>query len=274
MDRKALKETARQHIREAQGSPKKVTLIFLLGILLLSALRFLLTEVVGSLNLGGDYLSQGLSSGAWVATINYVASFGIQILNVFLTIGYAAVALDIREGTPIAPQSLLAGFSGAGRSVLAYVLRELYVLLWAMFWSIPASVVLSLSMMVLGIELSEYGLILLTLSYMLVAVVVLSYRYWPMYFILMDRPELSARQALKLSAAMTRGHRWQQFLLDLSFLPWILLGLLTCGILLIWKLSYIKVTHAEAYERLKEDYQKRQETLNRMREEFLNQRSE
>lgn len=274
MNRKALKAAARQHITEAQGSPKIVTLVFLLGIVLLTALQWAISTWMSGLSFGGNYLSQGLNSGAWVTAIDYVVSFGMQVLNILLCIGYAAVALDIREGTPIAPRSLLAGFSGGGRSVLAYVLKELYMLLWAMLWSIPASVVLSLVMMTLGIELDEYSLTLLTLGYMLVAVVVVSYRYWPLYFILMDQPELSARQTVKLAAAMTRGHRWQLFLLDLSFLPWVLLSVLTCGILLIWKLPYIKVTYAEAYEVLKADQQKRQEEWNRMREQFTNQRPE
>lgn len=274
MNRKALKEAARQHVREAQGSPKKVTLIFLLGMLLLGALRFLLTEVVGNLNLGGDYLSQSLSSEAKVMAISYVVSFGMQVLMTLLCIGYTAVAMDMKDGTPISPKSLLAGFHGAGRSILAYVLMDLFLALWASLWSVPVSYILSMVLMMGGGELNQSGLLLITLVYVAVMLFVLSYRYRMLFFILMDDPEISARQALRKATAMTRGYRWQLFLLDLSFLPWMLLGILTCGILLIWKLPHMITTYACVYDDLLLDYQEKQQKFAKMREEFMNQKPE
>jgi uncharacterized membrane protein len=44
----------------------------------------------------------------------------------------------------------------------------------------------------------------------------------------------------------------QLFLLDLSFLPWLVLCACTGGILLIWKLPYIVTTYAHAYATLQE----------------------
>lgn len=52
---------------------------------------------------------------------------------------------------------------------------------------------------------------------------IVSYRYRMIWFLLMDHPDASPWQLLRTSSAMTQGHRWELFLLDLSFLPWFLL---------------------------------------------------
>lgn len=274
MNRKALKEAARQHVSEAQGSPKKVTLVFLLVMVALVGLRFVLTELAGMLDFGGNYLSQALSSEAKAMAISYVVSFGMQILMVLISIGYTAVAMDIKEGTEISPKSLLAGFHKGGRSVLAYVLMELFLALWASLWSVPVSYILAMVLMTGGGDLSQNGTLIISLVYVAVALFILSYRYRMLFFILMSDVQVTARQALRQTSAMTRGHRWQLFCLDLSFLPWMLLGVLTCGVVLIWKLPYMITTYACFYDTMLEDYQKKQQKIAEMREQILNQRPE
>lgn len=274
MNRKVLKETARQHVREAQGSPKRVTLVFLLLMVALVVLRFVLVELVGKLDFGGNYLSQALSSEAKVMAISYVVAFGMQFLMSLLCIGYTAVAMDIKEGTKIAPSSLLAGFHKGGRSVLACVLMELFLALWASLWSVPVSYILAMVLMTGGEGLSQSGIVMISLIYVAVALVILSYRYRMLFFILMSDMQVTARQALRKASTMTRGHRWQLFCLDLSFLPWMLLSALTCGVLLIWKLPYMVTTYAVFYDTMLEDYQKKQQKMAELREQILNQRPE
>jgi uncharacterized membrane protein len=61
--------------------------------------------------------------------------------------------------------------------------------------------------------------------------VIKMYSYSMTPFILMDHPELTARQALKKSIQMTEGRKMDLFVLDLSFIGWQLLNILTLGIL-------------------------------------------
>ena len=52
---------------------------------------------------------------------------------------------------------------------------------------------------------------------------------------------------------MMMGEKWNTFILDWSFLFWILLGILTCGIVMIFYVSpYIWLTEAELYAVLRE----------------------
>ena len=52
-------------------------------------------------------------------------------------------------------------------------------------------------------------------------------------------------------------YKMQYFLLQLSFIGWILLSMLTCGILNLWVLPYVVATDAHFYEFVKEEYEKR-----------------
>ena len=52
---------------------------------------------------------------------------------------------------------------------------------------------------------------------------------------------------------MMDGHKWQLFCLHFSFIGWILLSILTCGILFLFVAPYMQAANAEFYEKLKND---------------------
>lgn len=76
-------------------------------------------------------------------------------------------------------------------------------------------------------------------------------------FILKDCPELSFNEAIERSMDMMEGHKMQYFLLSLSFIGWILLAIISCGILSLWVNPYISATNAHFYEYVKDEYEKR-----------------
>ncbi|MDQ0062538.1 DUF975 family protein [Paenibacillus harenae] len=82
--------------------------------------------------------------------------------------------------------------------------------------------------------------------------IVKSYAYSMVPFILADNPNIGYRRAVDLSKQMTRGHKFRIFVLDLSFLGWILLGLLVFFIGVLFVMPYINATKAELYLRLRE----------------------
>jgi uncharacterized membrane protein len=78
----------------------------------------------------------------------------------------------------------------------------------------------------------------------------LSYSMTP--YILTDNPMIGYERALKLSIAMTHGHKWRMFLLYLSFIGWFLLAILTLGIGFIFLSPYIESTTAALYVKLRD----------------------
>ncbi|WP_164966384.1 DUF975 family protein [Companilactobacillus metriopterae] len=53
------------------------------------------------------------------------------------------------------------------------------------------------------------------------------------------------------SRKLMDGHKWEYFVLQLSFLGWFLLSILTLGIGFIWLTPYINATNANFYDNLK-----------------------
>ena len=71
------------------------------------------------------------------------------------------------------------------------------------------------------------------------------------YYIAIDRPELSANDCITESRRMMNGHKMQAFLLDLSFLGWLILGSCACGIGTLFVMPYMEAARAAFYEELK-----------------------
>ena len=107
-----------------------------------------------------------------------------------------------------------------GHVVLTMFLRNLFIGLWSLLFVIPG--------------------------------IVKTYSYRMVPYILADNPNMKATEAITLSRQMMKGYKWKTFVLDLSFIGWILLTVITCGIVGIFYVSpYMYATDAEIYNALK-----------------------
>ena len=79
-----------------------------------------------------------------------------------------------------------------------------------------------------------------------------AYEYSMIPYLLAENPNLSASEAFSLSKQMTTGQKADLFVLDLSFLGWVILGALCCGIGLLFVQPYPEATKAEVYLILKQ----------------------
>ena len=74
-------------------------------------------------------------------------------------------------------------------------------------------------------------------------------------YIIMDEPELTARQAITRSCEIMEGRRWKLFCLYLSFIGWGILSLLTFGIGFLWLAPYMNASIAAFYEDARTEYE-------------------
>lgn len=77
--------------------------------------------------------------------------------------------------------------------------------------------------------------------------IIKSYEYYMVPYILSENPDMNYKDALRLSKEMMDGHKWDTFVLSLSFLGWILLGSLLCGIGVLFVRPYMDAVYAELY---------------------------
>ena len=160
-------------------------------------------------------------SGSLILRYSYIA------LNVFigpiialiisgsLILGYSFIALNVSRRKTINKRQIFYGFKHFGSSFALYVCNNILLFLWALLFIIPG--------------------------------IIKSISYSMSFFALADNPYLSSSDARNKSIEIMNGKKLDYFILNLSFIGWILLGALTFGILYFWIFPYIFTAQAEFY---------------------------
>lgn len=111
------------------------------------------------------------------------------------------------------------GFSNFGHVFITLFLTDLFIALWSLLLVIPG--------------------------------IIKSYSYRMVPYIVKDNPELSPTEVITRSREMMNGNKGRAFLLDLSFIGWILLSIITIGIVqLFWTGPYMESANATLYVEL------------------------
>ena len=80
--------------------------------------------------------------------------------------------------------------------------------------------------------------------------IIFSYSFSMAFYIINDHPEMTAMEALRESRRLMNGHKMQYFILNLSFIGWMLLGSLCFGVGTLWATAYMSTANAVFYEEL------------------------
>lgn len=72
------------------------------------------------------------------------------------------------------------------------------------------------------------------------------------YFILAQDPSIGVIECLQRSSEMMKGHKLDLFILELSFIGWLILCIFTLGIGSLWYIPYYQMTLTNFYLNLKE----------------------
>lgn len=79
------------------------------------------------------------------------------------------------------------------------------------------------------------------------------YQYRMVSYILAEHPDMDYKEVLQMSKDMMNGEKWHTFVLDLSFILWHMLGMITCGMVELFYVGpYVWLTNAALYRRLSE----------------------
>jgi uncharacterized membrane protein len=89
--------------------------------------------------------------------------------------------------------------------------------------------------------IAVWGIVFIIIIVVALLAVILGILLFPLPY-LMAEDNCGIWEAVKRSFSIMNGHRWELFVIGLSFLGWIVLSLLTLGIGLLWLLPYIQVT--------------------------------
>ena len=159
-------------------------------------------------------------SAAISAAISILPGIGaLVVTGPLLYAQKCAFRAQAREGKPINLNDLLRGFKDDfGGTLLIGLLSDIFIFLWGLLLIVPG--------------------------------IVKAYAYSLAYYVKNDHPEYGWKECLDESQRLMKGHKWEKFMLDLSFLGWGIVGALCLGIGVLWVAAYMAATEAQYYEYL------------------------
>ena len=78
------------------------------------------------------------------------------------------------------------------------------------------------------------------------------YEYYMVPYLLSEYPDMDRREAFQRSKEMMDGNKFDTWVLELSFIGWLLLGMLLCGIGVLFVNPYYEATFVELYLNLRQ----------------------
>ena len=158
----------------------------------------------------------GLGGLLLIASLFSIAfSIIMLVVRYALFVGYSQFNLDIIDGNDVRIGTLFSRFDRAKTAIFAGILVAIRVLFGLLLFIVP------------GI-MAIYGCSMV-------------------YFIIADNPDMTAREAIRESRRMMKGNRWKLFCLELSFIPGVILSVLTLGIGFIWLIPHMQASYAAFY---------------------------
>ncbi|MCD8039430.1 MAG: DUF975 family protein [Lachnospiraceae bacterium] len=197
-------------------------------------------------------------------TVNYVIAFIIQIILSVMQVGASLIYLKSACSMPSQMNDLLHGYKNNLTDALKLgflftlidsiclipcdimnmqLLNTTDLMLPEITESTTINEMMEFYNIYYSILMSYYSLAICCI----LAAFLIKLVFMPAYYLMLDFPDRSVMSILKTSAEVMRGNKLRYLTLQISFIPLLLLSMLTCGIALIWVLPYMHMTSANFY---------------------------
>lgn len=175
--------------------------------------------------------------------IGFLINFIIVLFGTILTVGQCSFYLNIACNGPYQFSDLFTGFKvHPDKTIITQLIIQVLTTLpmipgiGLMFYSFRAYNIivvflLGCFLLILGTGISWW----------------ISLRYSQVYYLLLDFPDYSAKELLKMSRKLMKGNAGRLLYLQVSFIPLTLAGLLSFGIGLLFVLPYQNMTYTLFY---------------------------
>ena len=221
--RELLKTNAKQRLARYHWYGVLVCLLAaLLGASSMPSLNFEFSDET-STNLE-NYLTQLSEESLLIAVIILVVSVVVLLVALAfqllvsnpVKVGFARYFITAREvNTPVS--ELFSAFrTNYTNAATVMFMHDLYVFLWSLLFIIPG--------------------------------IIKSFSYFMVPYLLAENPDMDGDRALQLSSDMMVGHKMELFVLELSFIGWQILSMITFNIVgILYVAPYYTATMAEFY---------------------------
>lgn len=177
----------------------------------------------------------------WYIPVDYITLTITQFFTSVFRVGLTLVALNIACGQTASVSDIFCGFRNQfGKALKVSVV---FVLI-GQLTQLPATLIGNMTTD-LQTDISMERLIPLLLILLICSIIyiVIYLGFSQVYFLFLDFPGYNAGQLIQQSFRIMKGHKKRLLLLELSFLPLLLLSLLTMGIGDLWLTPYMQLTY-------------------------------
>lgn len=222
MTRKQIKAQAKSLMKNSKPRPVYVSILYVVILMAFAVFSFkLITQPMnnfidtqfgdlfvfyadGTFDLAPDFEQQidNMDSNDLINTYKELAPSTLaRVLDLVLTAvvlvigaGFTIFTLRTIDGVGASYWNLFDSFGMFFRIIWLYILEVIFVFLWALLFFFPG--------------------------------IIAGYRYRMAIYLLLEHPEMSALDCIRESKRLMKGHKWELFVFDLSFIGWaILIGL-------------------------------------------------
>ncbi len=229
MTRAELKQQAKDTLRGRWGTAVGMVLVYELLLGAIAMVASFIPFVGSTISL---IITVPLSFGFIGQLLKFSRKEHVEILDYF-TIGFNNFA----KSWSIVGYTIL--------KLLGYVIAYVLCIVILTCVAIATIYAESIAMLVIGIII--FAILFIVLYSLLL---MKSYLYVLTEYIGNDKIDMSAKDVVDKSSELMKGHRWELFVLQLSFVGWGILAVLTCGIGFLWLEPYMQITIIKFYENL------------------------
>lgn len=223
LTRAEMKQRAKDAMSSASTHPVLVTLVFLvISFAITGIISFIMQMMSIGVSIGTSALDSNpavIGGILAVLPITIILSLVSFVINSILATGLTAYYIKTIRHQEAGMETLFAFFKFAVKIFCLYFMIQLFISLWSLLFFIPG--------------------------------IIATYRYAMAVYIYIDDPDKGILQCITESKLMMVGHKWEFFVLQISFILWGLLCLVTCGLAALYVAPYSGLTCAVYYDNLK-----------------------
>lgn len=163
----------------------------------------------------GEAIALSIIYSILLGLLDLIAGIGGLLFGSILLMGYYTCLIDLGTNKKFAIEKMFSQLNGetfTTRMIIS-IIKRVYLFLWSLLFFIPG--------------------------------IIKSYSYMLTELIAMKEPDLTPTECINESRRLMDGHKMNMFVLDLSFIGWHLLCILTFGIGYIFLTPYINQTKIE-----------------------------
>lgn len=227
-ERQKYKLFSRKQLANRWGVPVGMTLLifFILSLFSIPNAVKILTSEEGINLLTYDYGNVYNYFEAYSTAVSNHTSFLPTLVQTLVEAILIIASLNVylkmsRSPNKVSFSTFIEGFNNWYRAIFCELFRGIFVFLWSLLFFIPG--------------------------------IIKSYSYSQMGFLIAEFPKLSIPKAMTISKIITKGNKWNIFVMQLSFLGWDILSVFTLEILQLWLKPYKTMSFVNAYHAMLKD---------------------